>query len=34
MLKNYEAPDIDISKKDELSEFVLKKKDSMPDAFV
>ena len=34
LLKNYEPPDIDISKKDELSEFVLKKKNSMPDAFV
>ena len=34
LLKNYEPPYIDISKKDELSEFVLKKKGSMPDAFV
>ena len=34
LLKKYEPPDIDISKKDELSEFVLKKKESMPDAFV
>ena len=34
LLKNYEPPDIDISKKDELTEFVLKKKNSMPDAFV
>ena len=34
LLKNYELPDIDISKKDELSVFVLKKKNSMPDAFV
>ena len=34
LLKNYEAPYLDISKKEELSEYVSKKKDSMPDAFV
>ncbi len=34
LLKNYEPPDLDISKREELSEFVFKKKDSMPDAFV
>ena len=34
LLKSYEAPELDISKREELSEFVAKKKDSMPDAFV
>ena len=34
LLKCYEPPDLDISKREELSEFVVKKKDSMPDAFV
>ena len=34
LLNSYEAPELDISKREELSEFVAKKKDSMPDAFV
>tara|TARA_B100000925_G_scaffold113804_1_gene84257 strand:- start:367 stop:1359 length:993 start_codon:yes stop_codon:yes gene_type:complete len=34
LLKSYEAPELDISKREELSEFVAKKKGSMPDAFV
>ena len=34
LLKSYEPPELDISKREELSEFVAKKKDSMPDAFV
>ncbi len=34
LLKNYEPPELDLSKREELSEYVLKKKSSMPDAFV
>ena len=34
LLKNYEPPELDLSKREELSEYVLKKKNSMPDAFV
>ena len=34
LLKNYQPPDLDVSKKEELAEFVFKKKNSMPDAFV
>ena len=34
LLKSYEPPDLDKSRREELSEYVAKKKDSMPDAFV
>ena len=34
LLKNYEPPELEISKREELEEYVLKKKSSMPDAFV
>ena len=34
LLKNYQPPDLDVSKREELAEFVFKKKNSMPDAFV
>jgi trimethylamine--corrinoid protein Co-methyltransferase len=34
LLKNYEPPDLDLPKREELREFVDKKKASMPDAFV
>ena len=34
LLKSYEPPDLDLSTREELSEFVARKKDSMPDAFV
>ena len=34
LLKNYEPPELELSKREELKEYVLKKKSSMPDAFV
>ena len=34
LLKNYEPPELDLSKREELTDFVHKKKASMPDAFV
>ena len=34
LLKNNQPPDLEVSKREELTEFVLKKKSSMPDAFV
>ena len=34
LLKNYEPPELELSKREELNEYVLKKKSSMPDAFV
>ena len=34
LLINYEPPELELSKLEELKEYVLKKKSSMPDAFI